>query len=301
MSKIQAALRAQIEGKNRPFICIKGLIEAMVNNDAGCTFIEVANILGSTIEKNFKSIKTLCYYRSKNNDGYFEFIKFIDFYKASHNYKNAQKSNFGNLVHILNKKIFNERDDIFLRDYGVRRSEFSKLLEELGVFIDLSAEIKSRENHLLLIADNLPAHELINTAATGGVTGKRKGKVAENLPLEKAETMRFVTGVSSPDLLLFPIIVPCGTIHTWRLKTPPARMPGYRGLLYKFLQDAHVSGGPCPKAQQFLDALKLASPPGFKVIQAISRDELEYEINTGKKKLATAKQIQAVLKDLLAE
>ena len=87
----------------------------------------------------------------------------------------------------------------------------------------------------------------------------------------------------------------------WRLKTSIKRLPGYRWQTYQALQDAHIAGQPCPKAQHLLDTWKLAPPNGLKVIQLPRRDELEYELETGEKKRTTVKQIQAVIQGLLSE
>ena len=87
----------------------------------------------------------------------------------------------------------------------------------------------------------------------------------------------------------------------WSLKPSIQRTPGYRWPLYEFLRTAHTAGQFCPKAQHVLDAWKLAPPCGLSVIQLPTRDELEYELETGKKKRANVKGIQAVIKDLLAE
>ena len=87
----------------------------------------------------------------------------------------------------------------------------------------------------------------------------------------------------------------------WSLKTSIERLPGYRWQTYQALQDAHIAGQPCPKAQHLLDTWKLAPPNGLKVIQLPRRDELEYELETGEKKRTTVKQIQAVIQGLLSE
>lgn len=88
---------------------------------------------------------------------------------------------------------------------------------------------------------------------------------------------------------------------TWCLIPVPARLPGYRWPLYQFLDDKRIAGNPCPKAQHVLNAWKITPPHGIEVVTANHRDELEYEIEVGTKKRATVKQIQAVIKDLLAE
>ena len=87
----------------------------------------------------------------------------------------------------------------------------------------------------------------------------------------------------------------------WSLKTSIERLPGYRWQTYQALQDAHIAGQPCPKAQHLLDIWKLTPPNGLKVIQSSGRDELEYELETCTKKLATVRQIQAAIKNLLSK
>ncbi|TSA14893.1 MAG: hypothetical protein D4R79_02345 [Comamonadaceae bacterium] len=97
------------------------------------------------------------------------------------------------------------------------------------------------------------------------------------------------------------IVTPETGTPAWSLKPTPERLPGYRWPLYQFLKEAHTAGKKCPKAQHVLDAWKLSTPMELKVIQVSRSNELEYEIQTGTKKRATVKQIQAVIKDLLAE
>jgi hypothetical protein len=98
------------------------------------------------------------------------------------------------------------------------------------------------------------------------------------------------------------VTAPLATERVWSLKPIPERLPGYRWPLYQFLLTAHTAGQPYPpKAQHVLDAWKLNPPNGLKVEQLGKRLELVYEIEKGTPKRATAKQIQAVIKDLLAE
>lgn len=87
----------------------------------------------------------------------------------------------------------------------------------------------------------------------------------------------------------------------WSLKTSIKRTPGYRWPLYEALRAAHIAGQPCPKAQHFLDTWKLKPPTRLEVIQLPTRDELEYELETGIKKRVTVKQIQAAIKGLLSK
>ncbi len=259
MSQIQAALRAQIEEKNRPFICIKGLIEAMVNIDVDCTFIEAANILGSVIDKNIKSIKTLCYFRRTNNNEYYEYIKFFDYYKTSHNYSDAQNSHFEYLIILLNKKTFNESENIYLKDYGVERSEFSKLLAEVGILINLDASIESKPIPTVLIVDPSPPHEPIKTEA------------------------------------LDAFVEPAPAQPGWSLKTSIERAPGYRWPLYQVLKAAHIARQPCPKARNVLEAWELNPPPDLRVMP----DGVKYNDGLGNQKEADLKAIGQAIKNLM--
>ena len=178
MSKIRAAIKAQIQERNSPFISIYELIQTLVNND-NCTFIEAANILGYIIEKNIRSIRSLYYVRhTNNNNNDLRYIKFSEYYKATQNYKLPQYSNFELLVKLLNNKIFDNYDNIFLKDYGVERSEFYKLLAEEDILIDLGAGIGSQPILTVLIVDPLPLYEPIKTTAMDGFTDRVRGKAA---------------------------------------------------------------------------------------------------------------------------
>ena len=90
-----------------------------------------------------------------------------------------------------------------------------------------------------------------------------------------------------------------GAVPDWCLITLPNRLPGYRWPLYDFLKKAHVAGKPCPKAKHVLDAWKLDPPQGMKVSQKGRRDLLEYELETGDKKTADLKAIQAAIDALI--
>ena len=85
----------------------------------------------------------------------------------------------------------------------------------------------------------------------------------------------------------------------WSVKTSIKRWPGYRLPLCKFLQAAYVAGELCPKAQDVLNAWKLAPPQRLRVIASYRHDELEFELDHGQKKTADLKAIQAAINALI--
>ena len=119
-----------------------------------------------------------------------------------------------------------------------------------------------------------------------------KGEVPESLPVVQPPDQTEAEGNKGPAPLTAP---------AWSLIPTPARLPGYRWPLYQFLKEEHTANKPCPKAQYVLDAWKSKPPHGLKVVQVSRHNELEYEIQTGTTKRATAKQIQSVINDLLSE
>jgi|GEM_PF-5723041 len=310
MSKIRAALKAQIQEKNRPFISIKGLIEVITNNDE-CTFIEAANILGYIIEKNIKSIESLYYVRYTNNNEDLIYIKFSEHYQAAHNYKLPQYSHFGFLARLLSEETFNDYTDIFLKDYGVERREFSELLAEEGIFIDLGAGIESQPIPTVSIVDPLPPHEPIKTAAMGGVTDRVRGKAAGNLRIEKSEEIRHLAEWShtvaaclpfselSPTALplvdLGALVEPAPAQPEWSVKTSIERAPGYRSQLFQVLKAAYIAGKPCPKARDVLDTWK-ANPP---IDLQVMPEGVKYNDGLGNPKEADLKAIGQAIKNLM--
>lgn len=80
----------------------------------------------------------------------------------------------------------------------------------------------------------------------------------------------------------------------WRLKTTLKVYPGYRLPLYQFLKNAHSAKQPYPKAQNVMDAWAKNPVDGVKVI----KDEIEFELETGQKKKADVKSLQAAIKNM---
>ena len=308
MSKIRAALKAQIQEKNRPFISIKGLVEVITNND-GCTFIEAANILSYIIKKNIKSIESLYYVRYTNNNEDLIYIKFSEHYQA--NYKLPQYSHFELLARLLNEETFDDDTDIFLKDYGVERREFSELLAKEGILIDLGAGIESQPIPTVSIVDPVPPHEPIKTAAMGEVTDRVRGKAAGNLRIEKSEEIRHLAEWSHtvaawlPFLELPPTALPLVDLGAlvepapaqpgWSIKTSIERAPGYRSELIQVLKAAHIAGKPCPKARDVLDTWK-ANPP---IDLQVMPEGVKYNDGLGNLKEADLKAIGQAIKNLM--
>ena len=117
-------------------------------------------------------------------------------------------------------------------------------------------------------------------------------EVEQNEPAQDTATPAPVGAISASGGVM-PAAAP-----TWSLRTSIERTPGYRWPLYQFLKDAYVTGKPCPKAQDVLDAWKLNPPFGLKVIKSGRRDALEYELIYGGKKTVDAKAIQASISGL---
>ena len=187
----------------------------------------------------------------------------------------------------LRRNSCNEFDKVTVRH--IKASDFSVLLasegEEPSVHLAVWIKAIGSESAALLAeaAD-----------ASGGVEANKAGPATL-----KAEAV--------PDTPPVVAVGASGGVETdkvepvWSLKTSIERSPGYRWPTYQALKDAKIAGQPCPKAQHLLDKWKLTPPNGLKVIQLPRRDELEYELETGAKKYATVKQIQAVIKGLLSE
>jgi len=131
-----------------------------------------------------------------------------------------------------------------------------------------------------------------------------KGEVPESMPVvQPPDETEAVVPVANETTAMPEAVTggPEPTAPAWSLIPTPARLPGYRWPLYQFLKEEHTANKPCPKAQYVLDAWKSKPPHGLKVVQVSRLNELEYEIQTGTIKRATAKQIQSVINDLLSE
>lgn len=148
------------------------------------------------------------------------------------------------------------------------------------------------------------AHHLNQWAATNGDTFKIEDTGVEVFKLKDGygclELPRAPTDASPASVVaVINAPAPLTTAPAWSLITSPARTPGYRWALYRFLQAEHVAGKPCPKAQDVLDAWKLNPPLDMAVVQVGRFSALEYQLDHGSKKKADLKAVQAAIRGLI--
>lgn len=85
----------------------------------------------------------------------------------------------------------------------------------------------------------------------------------------------------------------------WRLKTTIVRFPGYRLALFHFLKGELTGNKSIPSAQEILNAWEKAPPDRIQVIPSKQGDELQYCLESGKRKTVDLKAVQAAIWNLV--